>query len=121
MAPSRLRPLLDALGAIRRRKRLVLGLKIAAIAITLGFCIYGVQAEWSTAGPLLEQADAAYIAFAFLAVAVYYLTFIVGWIRILAAWRIRVPYGAALQDGRSLDRPELLGRVAQADLPGHLL
>ena len=35
--------------------------------------------------------------FALGTVAVYYLVFILGWIRILAAWEIHVPYRAALQ------------------------
>src|SRR5207237_1041101 len=69
----------------------------AAIAITLGFCAYGITAEWSKAAPRLDRADPLYVALAFLAVAAYYLTFIVGWIRILAAWEIHVPYRAALQ------------------------
>jgi uncharacterized membrane protein YbhN (UPF0104 family) len=85
------------IAALRRRRRLVVALRIAAIAITVGFCAYGITVEWSKAAPRLDRADPLFVALAFLAVAAYYLVFIVGWIRILAAWGIRIPYRAALQ------------------------
>jgi hypothetical protein len=87
----------EAVAALRRRPRLVLALKLAAIAITLAFCIYGIRHEWAKAAPRLADTDGLYLGLAFGCVAAYYLAFIVGWIRILAAWEIRVPYRAALQ------------------------
>jgi uncharacterized membrane protein YbhN (UPF0104 family) len=71
-------------------------LQFALVALTLGFCVWAVRSEWSKAGPLLEHASPAYLALAAAAVAVYYLVFILGWIRILAAWGIHVPYRVAL-------------------------
>jgi uncharacterized membrane protein YbhN (UPF0104 family) len=38
-----------------------------------------------------------YLVLGFLTIAAYYLVFILGWIRILEEWSIRVPYGVALQ------------------------
>ena len=46
--------------------------------------------------PTLEHASPAYLALAFASVAIYYLVFILGWIRILAAWGIEIPYRVAL-------------------------
>src|SRR5207302_3261606 len=48
-------------------------------------------------GPLLANASPAYLALSFAVVAVYYLVFILGWIRMLEAWGIKVSYGVALQ------------------------
>jgi hypothetical protein len=64
---------------------------------TLAFCIWAVRNEWSKAVPLLENASGAYVALSFAVVAVYYLVFILGWIRMLEAWGIKVPYHVALQ------------------------
>ena len=38
-----------------------------------------------------ELEEAGYVAAAFVMIAVYYLVFILGWIRMLGAWRINVP------------------------------
>jgi uncharacterized membrane protein YbhN (UPF0104 family) len=72
------------------------GLQIGLLTLTVGFCVWAVRNEWSKAGPRLEHASPAYLGLAFAAVAVYYLVFILGWIRILAAWGIEVPYRVAL-------------------------
>jgi uncharacterized membrane protein YbhN (UPF0104 family) len=71
-------------------------LQLALVAGTLGFCAWAVRDQWSKAGPRLEHASPGYLALAFAAVAVYYLVFILGWIRILALWGIEVPYRVAL-------------------------
>ena len=57
----------------------------------------GGRDQWSKAGPLLEHAQPGYLALAFATVAAYYLVFILGWMRILDAWDIRIPYRIALQ------------------------
>src|SRR3954449_278136 len=81
----------------RARPRLTKGLQFALLAFTAGFCAWAVRDQWSKAGPLLAKADPIYLALAFAIVAVYYLVFILGWIRILEAWDIRVSYRVALQ------------------------
>src|SRR6185312_8231662 len=86
-----------ALDWFRARPRLTKGLQLALLALTLGFCVWAVRDQWSKAGPLLAKADPLYLALAFAIVAVYYLVFILGWIRMLEAWEIRVPYRVALQ------------------------
>jgi uncharacterized membrane protein YbhN (UPF0104 family) len=82
---------------LHAHRRLNISLQIALIALTLGFCGWALWSEWDKAGPRLENASPGYLALAFAAVAVYYLTFILGWIRMLATWGIRVPYRLALQ------------------------
>jgi hypothetical protein len=82
---------------LRARPRLVKGIQLVLLLATLAFCIWAVRNEWSKAVPLLENASGAYVALSFAVVAVYYLVFILGWIRMLEAWGIKVPYHVALQ------------------------
>lgn len=82
---------------LRARPRLLKGTQLALLAATLGFCVWAVRNEWSKAVPLLENARVAYLALSVAIVAVYYLVFILGWIRMLEAWDIDVPYRVALQ------------------------
>ncbi len=71
-------------------------LQVGLLVLTVGFCVWAVRNEWPKASPRLEHASPAYLALAFAAVAIYYLVFILGWIRILAAWGIEIPYRVAL-------------------------
>jgi uncharacterized membrane protein YbhN (UPF0104 family) len=77
-----------------RQTRLI---QIAILLVTLGLCAWAVADEWSKAEPRLADAEPGYLALGVLFVAVYYLVFIIGWIRMLEAWGIRVPYRPALQ------------------------
>jgi uncharacterized membrane protein YbhN (UPF0104 family) len=81
---------------LRAHRRLTKAVQLALVVLVLGFCLWAVRDEWSKAGPLLENASPPYLALAFAAVASYYLVFILGWIRILAAWGIVIPYRVAL-------------------------
>jgi uncharacterized membrane protein YbhN (UPF0104 family) len=86
-----------AVGAfLRAHPLLTRGLQLGLVALTLGFCFWAVRDQWSKAGPRLEHASPTYLALALAAVAVYYLVFILGWVRILAAWGIDIPYRVAL-------------------------
>jgi uncharacterized membrane protein YbhN (UPF0104 family) len=82
---------------LRARPRVLKGIQIVLLVLTLGFCAWAVQDQWSKAGPLLANASPAYIALSFGVVAVYYLVFILGWVRMLDAWGIEVSYRVALQ------------------------
>jgi glycosyltransferase 2 family protein len=85
------------LAFFRTHRRLTRGLQITLVAATVGFCTWAIVDEWSKAGPRLENANLGYVVIAFAAVAAYYLVFILGWIRMLSAWGIEVPYRVALQ------------------------
>ena len=62
----------------------------------LAICIWAVRTG-GDAWPLLQHARIGYVVLAFVTVSVYYLVFILGWMRILDAWGISVPYRVALQ------------------------
>ena len=82
---------------LRARPRVVKAIQLVLLVATLAFCIWAVRNEWGKAVPLIENASVAYLALSFAVVAVYYLVFILGWIRMLEAWEIEVPYHVALQ------------------------
>jgi uncharacterized membrane protein YbhN (UPF0104 family) len=87
----------ELVAALKRRPRLRRTLEAAAALVVIGACAYAVKDEWSKAEPQLANARISDICFALGTVAIYYLVFILGWIRILAAWDIQVSYRAALQ------------------------
>ena len=87
----------EIVAAVKRRPRLLRTIEVAIALAVVVLCVIGIRGEWSKAGPQLENARPGYLGLALGIVAVYYLVFILGWIRILAAWDIHVPYRAALQ------------------------
>jgi len=94
-------------GGIRRGRAVVGWLKVhprftksaqaALIAATVALCAWAVVDQWHKAEPLLEDARPGYLLLALATIAAYYLVFILGWIRILDEWGIRIPYGVALE------------------------
>src|SRR6185312_488319 len=96
-SPSWVRRLLELAAAVKAHRRLVLALQIAAIVVVVALCALAVHSEWSKAEPRLADANPAYLALAVAGVAAYYLVFIIGWIRMLDAWGIRIGYRLALQ------------------------
>jgi glycosyltransferase 2 family protein len=75
----------------------LVGLQLAFLAAVLAFLGYALRDVWADAIPRLADADPAYLVAALLVLAAYYLLFAVGWWWLLAAFRIRVRYGVALQ------------------------
>jgi glycosyltransferase 2 family protein len=86
-----------AVAFFKAHPRLTRGIEAVLAAITIALCAWAVTDQWHKAGPRLAHAEPLYVAAAFVTIAVYYLVFILGWIRMLTAWRINVPYQAALQ------------------------
>jgi uncharacterized membrane protein YbhN (UPF0104 family) len=86
-----------ALAYLREHPRLRWGIQASLVAVTAGLTAYAVVDQWHKAAPRLADANWGFVAAAFAAIAAYYLVFILGWIRLLSAWGIRVHYQAALQ------------------------
>jgi uncharacterized membrane protein YbhN (UPF0104 family) len=87
----------ERLPAFLRRRRVLVGLQVAFVAAILAFLGYALRDVWADAVPRLREADPLLLAAALAVLAAYYLLFAVGWWALLAAFRIRVPYGIALQ------------------------
>src|SRR5215203_3371021 len=80
-----------------RDKRVYVTLELIGLGVLLGALAYALRDVWADAAPLLRHADLGDVAIATAIVAVYYLVFVLGWMRILAAYGIRIPYRYALQ------------------------
>ena len=86
-----------AVAFFKAHPRLTRAIEAALVLTTIALCAWAVVDQWHKAGPRLAHAKPAYVAAAFVMIAVYYLVFILGWIRMLAAWEIKVTYRVALQ------------------------
>ena len=80
-----------------RRRWVVVTVQLVVVAVVFAALGYGLRDVWRDAAPRLRDADPVDFAIALGVVAVYYLVFVLGWIRILAAYGISVPYRVALQ------------------------
>jgi uncharacterized membrane protein YbhN (UPF0104 family) len=69
---------------------------VLVLLVVIACCGWAVRGEWSKAGSAIADASVPWLAASLALVAVYYLVFILGWIRMLAGWNIRVTYRAAL-------------------------
>jgi uncharacterized membrane protein YbhN (UPF0104 family) len=83
--------------ALLRRKRVVVTLELVAVAILLVALAWAVRDVWADAAPRLRHADLLDLAIALAVLAAYYLVFVLGWMRILRAYGIRISYPVALQ------------------------
>jgi uncharacterized membrane protein YbhN (UPF0104 family) len=86
-----------AIAWLRDHPREAKAIQAVLVAATIALCAWAVVDQWHKARPLLANANLGYVTLAFLVIATYYLVFILGWIRMLAAWRIAVGYQHALQ------------------------
>ena len=87
----------DVLLAITRRRRLLIVVQLAFVAVLLGFFFWAFGDVWRDAAPLLRDADPAELALGCLFLAAYYLAFVLPWLVILREHGIRVSYAVALQ------------------------
>jgi len=82
--------------ALREHTRLRVAVELALLATFLGLLIWGVRGSFHAAGKDLSNADPTYFVLACLAVAAYYLVFVLGWMRILSDWGVKISYSTAL-------------------------
>jgi len=80
-----------------RRRRVVLALQLVVLAALIAALGWAVRDVWADAAPRLRNASIVDLGIALAIVAAYYLVFVLGWVRILAAYGIRVRYTVALQ------------------------
>jgi uncharacterized membrane protein YbhN (UPF0104 family) len=80
-----------------RRRRVVVPVQIAVVAIVLAFFGNTLRGAWGEALPRLRDADSSTLAAALAVLGAYYLLFVLGWQWILASLGVRIPYGTALQ------------------------
>ena len=93
MSESRARRVLTVL----RRRPVLITVELIGLAVLLGVLAWAIRDVWADAVPRLRHADLTDLALAVAILAAYYLVFVIGWLRILAAYGIRIPYRVALQ------------------------
>lgn len=83
--------------ALSAHPRVVATVQLAAVLVFLGCITWAVRGSFHDAGNDLRHANLALFVLACAVLAVYYLLFVVGWMRILADWDIHLSYPAALR------------------------
>ena len=82
--------------AAKEHPRLVVGAQLAVLVIFLGSVAYFLRGSFGAAGDDLGNANPALLALSCVAVAAYYLVFVIGWMKILADWGVRISYTTSL-------------------------
>jgi uncharacterized membrane protein YbhN (UPF0104 family) len=80
-----------------QNRRVSVTIQLLALVLLLGVLGWALRDVWGDAAPRLRHANVADLAIALALVAVYYLVFVIGWLRILAVYGIKVSYSVALQ------------------------
>ena len=88
---------LSRVAARLRDRRVYVTLELIGLAVLLGALGWALRDVWADAAPRLRHADVSDLTLALAVVAAYYLVFVLGWMRILAAYGIQIPYRVALQ------------------------
>jgi glycosyltransferase 2 family protein len=93
-----------------RHRRLLGALQLTLLVIFFVALGWGLRHELHAAAHDLDNANLVYFALGCAALGAYYLVFVLGWMRILAEWGIRLSYPTAL-------RAEMLSMLAKY-IPG---
>ena len=80
-----------------RDRRVLITVELTALVVLLAALGWGLRDVWADAAPRLRHAHLSDLVLAVTVLAAYYLVFVVGWLRLLAAYGIRIPYRVALQ------------------------
>jgi uncharacterized membrane protein YbhN (UPF0104 family) len=97
MVAMRRRSLERTVGALRRHPRVVAGAQVVALVVFMVFALWAIRHDLDDASTRVRQANVLELALGCAGIAVYYLLFVVGWMRILAAWDAPLGYPAALR------------------------
>jgi len=77
--------------------RVVVASQLVILAIFFGSLGWAMRGAFKDAGADLRNADPVLFVFACVVLAIYYLVFVLGWMRILWDWGIHISYPAALR------------------------
>ncbi len=91
---------------LRRHRRLAVALQVVLGLLLIGVLVWAVRGSWKGAAERLRDANLLDFGVGCAVLGAYYLLFVIGWMRILAAWEIKVSYGVAL-------RAEMLSMLAK--------
>jgi glycosyltransferase 2 family protein len=93
-----------------RHRRLLGAIQLALLALFFGILAWALRGPIRSAGHDLDNANLVLFGLGCAALGAYYLVFVLGWMRILAEWGIKLSYPAAL-------RAEMLSMLAKY-IPG---
>jgi glycosyltransferase 2 family protein len=82
---------------VKEHPRVFITVQAVVLAVFLGFIGWALRGSFKDAGDDLRNADPVLFTLACVALAVYYLVFVFGWMRILADWDLHISYPAALR------------------------
>jgi glycosyltransferase 2 family protein len=95
---------MDGVNAVRRAGSFVkahpyavVGVQLAVLAVFFGSVGWAMRGSFQDAGDDLRNADPVLFVLACAVLALYYLVFVLGWMRILWDWGIEISYPAALR------------------------
>lgn len=77
--------------------RVVLAVQLAVLAVLLVSVGWAIRGSFKAAGEDLRNANPVDFGLALVAIAAYYLLFVLGWMRILSDWKMPLGYPAALR------------------------
>jgi glycosyltransferase 2 family protein len=86
-----------AVAFLKAHPRFFIGVQAVVLAVFFGFIAWAMRGTFQDAGDDLRNANPVLFTLACVALAVYYLVFVLGWKRILADWGLHISYPAALR------------------------
>jgi glycosyltransferase 2 family protein len=86
-----------AVAFLKAHPRFFFGVQAVVLAVFFGFIGWAMRGTFQDAGDDLRNADLLIFTLACVALAAYYLVFVLGWKRILADWGLHISYPAALR------------------------
>jgi uncharacterized membrane protein YbhN (UPF0104 family) len=87
----------SAVAFYKAHPRVIVASQLVILAVFLGSVGWAMRGSFKDAGDDLRNADPVLFVLACVVLAIYYLVFVLGWMRILWDWGIHISYPAALR------------------------
>jgi uncharacterized membrane protein YbhN (UPF0104 family) len=84
-------------GFLARHRRLLVAVQVVVVLIVFGFAGWAAKGDFGDARDGLARANLREFVVGCAFVGAYYLVFVLGWMKILRDWRVRISYGTALR------------------------